>query len=150
MTEKPDRPHSSRSDRQLRPILNGIIFLLAANLVAKGTLALGGYQAQPTIPNNLQGSLYLTLNQPQSGNCNPCAPIWFPMPYAPGSTERPISQQQIVNLGEPLYEEMLENYQGQKNGLLLQKLIINRYIFIAIIGKRINICETTSVFRSFI
>lgn len=135
--------NSVRSERQIRPIFNSIIFLLAANLVAKGALGLSTYQT-PNIPNGIQGSLYLTLNGPQGPTQRPTSsepfvsyqPVWLPIqtnvPLAnvETTTKRPvlpITQQQIVNILDPFLDNT-DRYENEDiDDVPQQHVVINKF-----------------------
>lgn len=93
---------SSRSSRQFRPILGSIVFLLAANLVAKGVLGLNAYNAYIPNRNHIQGSLHLQFGQkPTHEHLSvPYDPLYWNQQPATTQPPQPVHQQQIINILE--------------------------------------------------
>lgn len=130
--EKQYQPHT-RVARQSRPILNGIIFLLATNLLAKGVLGLNAYT--PPTHSNLQGSLYVNFGRPQQhGQATHQQQQYqhytqqdsFPYQYntfwnpiennIPYTTPRPqpIHQHQIINIHDSTLDDTSSDAQFQE------------------------------------
>lgn len=136
---------SSRTGRQFRPILGGIIFLLATNLIAKGVLGLSAYT--PPVAQNLQGSVYLNFGRPNQPTHQqqvlPYTPEPFPYPYTfwnpvpfPSSEAttskpaQPIHQHQIININDPTaqFEEIAEEEFPQLNNQHTQHIVIEKQV----------------------
>lgn len=124
--EKQYQPHT-RVARQSRPILNGIIFLLATNLLAKGVLGLNAYTPPPT--SQLHGSLYVNFGRPNQPNQQMTHQQQQYLPYTQDSfpyqqytywnpiqntisyttpKPQPIHQHQIINIHDGTLEDTPE------------------------------------------
>lgn len=143
--EKQYLPHT-RTARQSRPILNGILFLIATNLIAKGVLGLNSYT--PPVQSNLQGSVYLNFGRPtqpthqqqflpytqqpypyQYTYWNPVQNS-IPYPTTP-KPQQPIQQHQIINIHDAPFDDTPQDAQYQEikgrpiHHIIVEKQVIN-------------------------